>query len=239
VDERAIRGRPVRGCWAILTRFQQEKTAPRGISERCKVSFNPSNARAFYRGFALMARAGRRRKAIRERWRPPPPDKGSPQLQTLRSALVGQNDLELTPLGALRARNLVSREAHDAGTLYGALTALARVAWDLDTGSLGPHYRRVVANGFGLLSDSPGVWAGDSSSLDERCERARARLAHMDRALLWPLGRPSLVSMITRDIVIDQRWDEWIKHYILERPEPQDKSALVALVEGLRRLCEA
>jgi hypothetical protein len=175
----------------------------------------------------------------RTRWRPPPPDKGSPQFQALRAALVGRNDLELTPLGALRARDLVSREAHDAGTLYGALTALSRSGWDLNTGSLGPHYRRIVANGFGFLSDAPGVWSGDSSSLDERCERARTRLGHMDRALLWPLGRPSLVSMITRDIVLDRRWDMWVRHYVLERPEPQDKSALVALVEGLRRLREA
>jgi hypothetical protein len=161
-------------------------------------------------------------------------------LRAFRLALVGDNDLEATPLGALRARNLVTREAHDAGTLYAALTALSRSGWNLNTGSLSPHYHRIVANGFGLLTDSPGVWAGDSTaSLDERCERARTRLAHMDRALLWPLGRPSLVSMITRDVVLDQRWDMWVRHYVVGRPEPQDRSALVALVEGLRRLCEA
>ena len=181
-----------------------------------------------------MARRGRLRKLDRSRWRPPPPDRGTPQIQELRQALIGKNDLTLTPLSALFARELITRPAHDAGCLYGALSALQRHAWDLSDGSLGPHYRRIVANGFGLLTDTPGVWSGDSDvSLDDKRERARARLADMDLALGKP---PELVRLITRDVVLDQRWDAWVRRYVLECSDRRDETALLVLREGLRRL---
>jgi hypothetical protein len=103
----------------------------------------------------MARRGGRPRKPDRTRARAPRVDRGTPELQQLRQLLVGKNDLELTPLGALVARDLISREAHDSGVLYGALTALSRAGWSLDTGSLSRHYRRIVANDFGLLTDSP------------------------------------------------------------------------------------
>jgi hypothetical protein len=157
----------------------------------------------------------------------------------LRQLLVGKNDLELTPLGVLRARDLISREAHDSGCLYGALTALSRAAWDLDTGSLSRHYRKIISNGYGLfVTDAPGVWAGDpEASESDRREAARLRLEGMNR-VLWLPGESSGVFHTTQSVVLDQLWADWVKRYALERPWPKDEVRLAALREGLRRLRE-
>ena len=167
-------------------------------------------------------------------------DRGTAEIQQFRRVLVGNNNFTLDPLGALHSRELISRPAYDSGNLYAALTALSRSGWSLETGSLSPHYRRIVANGFGLFAiDSPGVWMGDlESSETDRRERARVRLARMDAAL-WPPGESSLIFHTTRATVLDQLWADWLKRYVLGKSWPKDELRLEALREGLRRLRDA
>jgi hypothetical protein len=194
-----------------------------------------------------MARRGGRPRRAHPRSRPttrqgrrPALDPGTPELQRLRTALVGKNDLSLDPLGALLARELITRQGYNVGNLYAALSALSRKGWRIEDGSLSAHYRKVVANGFGLLGDAPGVWAGTDldRSYTDRIEAARTRLDRMNRAL-WLPGESSVIYHTTRATVLDQLWADWLKHYVLGKSWPKDERRLEALREGLRRLREA
>jgi hypothetical protein len=91
----------------------------------------------------------------------------------LRQLLVRKIDLTLDPLGALLARELITRPAYDAGNLYGAFSVLSRKDSRLADGSLTGHYRKVIANGFGLLVDTPGVWTGTDPD-QSRADRLEA-----------------------------------------------------------------
>jgi hypothetical protein len=70
-------------------------------------------------------------------------------------------------------------------------------------------HRNIIANGFGLLVDTPAVLTGadPDESLDDRREAARTRLAAMNAAL-WLPGEGSAVYHTTRRGVLDQMWPD-------------------------------
>lgn len=139
----------------------------------------------------------------------PPVDRGTPEGQARRTALVGEADPALAayPLGAMLARQIIDREQHDAGLLY------AR-AWTVKFGSPWPS-----------TNDSR------SPASDRELAKWSARLEAMDRALTCD-QRVELV-----DVAAMSNWPNWFFARQLNlKPLPEDDHERELLLSGLAAL---
>ncbi len=166
----------------------------------------------FEEGDPLKAFAARRRGRPRKS-QDVGPDRGTPEQQVRRAALVGDAKSELAsyPLGVLLARQIISQDQHNAGCDYARL------------------YRLVI----GRTSSGS---TGGSEATDEDVERAQSQFDVLRKALV-AAGRRQQDAVV--NVAVFERLPGWLVRARTGVVRPSDGREAEALLMGLTALLNA
>ena len=141
------------------------------------------------------------------------PDRGTPEQQVKRFALVGaaQSELASYPLGILLARQIISQDQHNAGCDYARL------------------YRLVI----GRTSSNS---TGGSEATDEDVERAQNQFDVLRKALV-AAGRRQQDAVA--NVAVFERLPGWLVRACRGVVRPSDGRGAEALLMGLTALLNA